>query len=472
MITENQAEIIATRRHERLQRKHDIFKLIHQSYQGGTDYINTNNLFQYTIEDNFKYSLRLKRASYNNHTQQLINMMHGFIHTTPVKREINSSYQYVLDSIFKGKPLQSLMDVVCINSFKNVCGVLVDSPANLAENLTRADRINNKINPYAVFYNYDKILDFELDDKGELNWITLDNSYTDKSDPLSPGQLKVVIRLWTKDYYADIQAVKVKDKVKYTASEEVLHKLGKVPFIFCNAKDSDNDNISDSMFEDIAIKSRKIFNVTSWMDEALVSSSFKLLFMPYENQEDVDAITKIFNPADGGMSDVPVIPFKATSQKPTFDGPGITDNVDNYIKAINLEAEGILNFFGLKSESKGSWESGVAKSIDFSKTEAILKATSQQMQQIEKQIIDLCSLYEGSNIDYKIEYSFSYEKSDLDKELTRLQSAFIIPSQTVQKKAYIESAKLIFNELTPEEIKQIEADTATEDTSPSAPNYI
>ena len=155
--------------------------------------------------------------------------------------------------------------------------------------------------------------------------------------------------------------------------------------LFGNCRDVDDDYICDSPFEDVAIKSRKIFNIASWCDETLAGSSFQVLFFPYETQTDVEQITTLFDPAQGGIADLPVIPFKSTTQRPGFDGPRL-DHIDKYITMMNFYTEEILAKFGFKRESKGSWESGVAKSIDFEKTESFLRTISLQLQDVERKI--------------------------------------------------------------------------------------
>lgn len=457
-MTEDKAKILFERRHQKLKDKADIWKLIHQSYKGGVDYINKDNLFQYTIEDNKRYTQRLKRADYTNHTQMLINMIAGFINVKKVKRDIDPKYSYIENDVYKGKTLQSLMDMVVVECLKSTCGLLIDSPSTI-DGLTEADRIANNLHPFVVFYNYTRIEDFDIDDNGELLWIKLNNSYIDKSDPYSSPVEKKIVRLWTRTYYQDIEEVKDENSnTTYIAYEEIPHSIGKVPFIFTNPRDIDDDFIADSIFEDIAIKSRKIFNMSSWLDESLAASSFKMMFVPYENADDLAAITQIFTGVGGsGLADSPAVFFKQGTQKPFFDGPAISDNIDNYIKSMALAAEDILNKFGLKSESKGSWESGVAKSIDFSKTEAILKSISKQLEETEKKIIYFCGLWEGKEIKAEIAYSYEYEKQDIEKELLRLQTAFIIPYDEVQKQAYKEMLSLIFPNADAKTIKALEA---------------
>jgi len=448
------AKLLATRQSEKIKSKLPIWQSIYNAYTGGTSFITKENLFQYRIEDNLRFTKRLDRADYTNHTQQLIDMLIGFVYANAPKREIDPKYLYINDSIFKGKSLQSLMTMVATNCLKSTVGILVDSPAVEVE--TEADRIEKNINPYVVYYSPSQICDFEIDDNGVLQWIILDNSYLDKTDPFKAPETKQIRRLWTNKIYQDVETIKDGDKVTYNLGEEILHGLEKIPFIFVNCRDNDSDLICDSPFEDIILKSRLVFNIASWASEVLASSSFQVLFFPYDTQADIETITTTFDPASGGIADLPVVPFKATTQRPTFEGPDI--DIEKHIKMINHLSEEILSKFGMKKDSKGSWESGVAKSIDFEKTEAFLKSLSLQLQECERKIVELCGMYEQNEIKANIDYSFTYEKADIDKQLNRLSMAFTIPSQNVQKKAYKEMVKLTFPEAEGDEIDALMED--------------
>lgn len=434
------AELIATRQSEKIKDKLPVWKVIYNAYTGGKAFITKDNLFQYRVEDNLRFQKRLERADYTNHTQMLIDMLIGFVYANPPKREIDEKYAYIKDSIYKGRSLQSLMNMVATNCLKSTVGILVDSPAVSVE--TEAERQENNLHPYVVYYAPEQICDFEVDDNGELLWIIFDNSYIDKTDPSIEAQKKNIRRLWTKTYYQDVEIVTKDGKDTYVLGEENLHELDKIPFAFVNCRDNDSDYICDSPFEDIVLKSRLIFNIASWASEVLASSSFQILLFPYETQADLDAITTTFDPQSGGIADLPVVPFKATTQRPSFEGPDI--DIDKFINMMNHLSEEILAKFGLKKESKGSWESGVAKSIDFEKTEAFLKSLSLQLQECERKIVEFCGMYEQAEIKHEIEYQFTYEKADIDKQLERLLNAFTIPSMDVQEKAYRETIKLTF----------------------------
>jgi hypothetical protein len=447
----DKAKLLATRKSDKIKNKLDVWNMIYDAYTGGKAFINKNNLFQYRVEDNLRFEKRLQRADYTNHTQQLIDMMVGFVYANTPKREIEDSCSYILDSIYKGKSLQSLMNMVATNCLKSTVGILVDSPETTPE--TEADRIANGLNPYVVYYTPSQICDFEVDDNGELLWIVLDNSYLDKTDPFEPEKTKNIKRLWTKVFYQDVEIIKADSKETYILGEEIPHMLEKIPFTFVNCRDNDSDLICDSPFEDVVLKSRLVFNIASWASEVLASSSFQILLFPYDTQSDLDAIATTFDPQSGGIADLPVVPFKSSTQRPSFEGPDI--DIDKFINMINHLSDEILSKFGMKKESKGSWESGVAKSIDFEKTEAFLKTLSLQLQECEKKIVEFCAMYEQKEIDATIEYHFTYEKADIDKQLNRLATAFTIPSADVREKAYKEMIKLTFPETDGKELDDL-----------------
>jgi len=450
------AKLLYERRSDKLKDKDNIWKLVYESYQGGPDYINGSNLFQYHIEDNLRYKLRLKRADYTNHTQQLIDMLRGFIYAKPVKRYIDETkYQYIHNDISKGKSMQSFISMIATNFLKSTVGILVDSP-QIPEGMSEAERRELNLNPYAVYYSPFHICDYEYDDRGELLWVILDNSYIDKTDPEKPAEKKNVKRLWTREYYRDIY--KENDgngNSVYRADDPTNHDLNVVPFIFANCRDTDDDYICDSPFEDIALKSRTVFNINSWCDETLAGSAFNVLFYPYETMADIDKISELFG--SGGIADISVYPFNGKFSAPVFGGPKL-EGIDKYISKMNHTTAEILGKFGIKQDPKGFWESGVAKEIDFEKTEAFLRDCSEQLQSIEERIVGLCGLWEGAKIDAEISYPFEYSREDIEKELSRLNEAFTIPSKKVQEKAYSEKIKLLFPGVDPGELEELVQD--------------
>lgn len=466
-MEDNIAKVLATRQHEEIKNKMNVWNLIYDAYKGGDSFITKDNLFQYRIEDNMRFNQRLKRADYTNHTATLIDMIVGFIYSNAVSRDIPEKYSYIKNNIYKGKSIQSFMNMVATSCLKSTVGILVDSPKFEID--TEAERIANDLNPYVVFYHPSKICDFEEDDKGNLEWIILDNSHLDKTDPKAIPEQKIIKRLWTKEYYQDIETVKSNgNKKEFVLHEEVSHDLGEIPFIFVNSRDIDGNNITDSPFEDIVLKSRTIFNINSWATEVLASSSFQLLLFPYENQNDLDNIAATFDPSSGGIGDLPVVPFKALSQRPSFEAPDI--DLNKFIEMVNHLSSEILSKFGMKPDEKGSWESGVAKSISYHKTEAILRSISIQLENAEKEIIRLCGLYEGTEIPGEIEYSLMYEKNDIEKELSRLERLFKIPSQNIKDKATREMIKLSFPTMEDEELDNLLLDTQETQEVPEVSN--
>ncbi|MCF1577746.1 hypothetical protein, partial [Escherichia coli] len=69
--------------------------------------------------------------------------------------------------------------------------------------------------------------------------------------------------------------------------EPRAHGVGYVPFHFVNWRDIEDDQISDSPMEDIAILSQQIYNVLSLLDEQLHTGTFSTLFFPVNKIGDI-----------------------------------------------------------------------------------------------------------------------------------------------------------------------------------------
>lgn len=322
--------------------------------------------------------------------------------------------------------------------------------------MSAAERKSKKINPYAVYYPYTNICDFEIGDDGEPLWVILDNSYTDKSNPLAEPRTVSIKRLWTRTFYRDAEKIRTeRNKEEWFLGPEINHGLGLVPFIFCNSRDVEGDKICDSPFEDTALKSRKIFNIASWCDETLANSSFQILFFPYKNDADIKNLTKMFKPDGSGMSDIPVIPFNGEINKEPYFGGAKLDNIDKYIALADHYTDEILAKYGMKTDSKGSWESGVAKSIDFDKTESYLRGVARQLEETEKKIAKICGAWENKTVELECKYPDNFEADDIDNELNRLAQALTIPSKKLQQKAHKAMITKIFPDIEQSELDEI-----------------
>lgn len=436
---ESELNIIAERQHPDIQRKLSMWRLINVSYIGGEEYLKSNNLFQYQRENTRSYAARRKRTVYYNYTQPIADMLSGFLFTQPPSRDYNGA-DYLIEKASKTSSLNAFMQKVSVQSHLYTCGVLVDSPRyNQDEYPTLQARKESGLNPYCILYRPWEIRDFDVDENNNLNWVILDNTRYDSTSPYDKREVKRIFTLWERDTVtefnigeADQKSSSVKTKV--TILNKYEHGLGKVPFKFVNWRDVDENNIAESPFEDVALISRAIFNVYSWVDESLAAGTFRTLFFPIQKKDDIpEGIQK------EGFGHLPVFPFPGGVGQPFFGGVDIS-NIDYYVQAIGEHLKHILNKFGMNPESDKLYvQSGRAKSVEFEKCEAILRHGAENMAKLEQSIFEFAGLWEQQEITGTSVYTQEYQQEDVGKETERLTAILALPYQRLKK----EVAKLI-----------------------------
>ncbi|WP_243397164.1 phage portal protein [Leptospira kmetyi] len=354
------------------------------------------------------------------------------------------------------------MQEVATKSLLCTCAILVDSPTFDPESIkTQADINEQGLRPYCVLYDLGQIRDYAIDEKGALLWVLLDNSYLDDEDPLSERKKIVEYRLWTKEYYQDFSRNK---DGKVIAGEQVPHSLNRVPLIFVSWSDNDKGPIGQTVFEDIAIIDRKIYNLLSVEDEVIYSGAFKIFIYPGILPEKLEK---------EGIGSLSFITYdKESSSAPSFIGPGIEDLTGLGIVVDRLSKK-ILQKVGLdKDQEKTGVQSGIAKSLEFREAKAFLHSGATRLEKAEVEIFELFALWQNSEVpkeQIKITYQKNFETIDLAETVKNLLSIFdSLSYSAVKKKIAKEILNKIFPDLSEKEKSELfsEIDSADDEALP------
>lgn len=430
------SDIIATRRHPKLAAKDAIYKLLSDSYKGGFQYIEGAHLTQHDREYTTAYQKRLKRSVFANYLQPIVDLLTGFIFKHSPERVYPESVSYLIERASKMKGLDTFMQAVCTLSLMHTVGILVDSPNfDPAIYATKADRQAANLNPYACIYTPMQIRDFACDDMMSIEWVLLDDSRTIKTDPMSKPEKMKIYRLWTKTYFQDFEIKEeATGKTVVIAKEEKPHPVGYVPFHFVNGRDIEDDYISDSPFEDVAILNRLDYSILSYLEEMLASGTFKTLFFPYMNKDEIpDEIKK------KGLADSPLVGFNGQmSQKPYFDGAGLQE-ITPYKEARQMIALEIFRKVGMDVDrDKRYVQSGTAMGKEFEKTEALLISEANALSEAEEFIFRTAAKWDGltlSESDVEIEYSKKFQGDDINDRLVKLYQLYNTGEPSVRQKS-------------------------------------
>ena len=463
-------KLIATRIHPRVTEKTEIWKLIADSYVGGLQYIGAGHLFKYPKEGRTEYAVRAKRSVFFNHIQPICDTLAGFIFSNDIDRKFPTELNYIESKASKQKDLNSYMHSVAIQSLQYTVGTLVESPSDAADFKTMADRREAGKNPYLTLYFPWQIRDFSFDDKGELLWIILDNTFLENKDPLKKAEKKEIFGLWERDTYKEIEKKKnEKDQDEYVQTNFIEHNLGKVPFVFHNFRDMNDDIIAESPVEDMALLDRAIYNFLSCFDEMIHAGTFKMLFVPVEKKDDIpqDVIAS-------GVQSLSIFPYNGKlPSSPKYDGVGLQD-VEPFIKAVEMYLKEIFSKVGLdKDQEKAYVQSGIAKKMEFKRCESLLRLGAKQLEQSEVQIFKILSLWEDlKDPQIEIKYQTKFTEEDIESTLTRLYESMALPIKAISDKAIKEIAKKTFAYMPEAELKEflasIEAELKAKDKASEA----
>jgi hypothetical protein len=390
-----------------------------------------------------------------NQLSPIVDLLSGLLFMNQPVREIPKEYDYILNNINGDKKINEFMRLVAADSFLFTCGILIDMPQFDAEAIkTRKDAKDNQIHPYATLYLPFRIRDFNINvTDGELDWVLLDNSYRDHSDPFTEGTDVVRYTLWTRTTYQHFE--KKGFQGTSVPGPVVNHNLNIVPFKFVSWRDCDGDFVSETVCEDIAMVSKLIYNSLSYLDEMLASGTFKMLAYPSRDG------TVPENLSSGGAGNLSIIPYEIdSSTPPSFIGAALTD-IDPFIKAITFYMAEVLKKIGLSTdETKEFVKSGAAKKIDFQKMRALLTSGALMMGKLESWIVETAAKWEGKpKPEVRIDYTSSFSDEDLQTEVTMLTELLVLPVKSLQKNATkLIVKKVMGNYLEAETLEEINKD--------------
>jgi hypothetical protein len=447
-------------RHPELKSKDENWKLIYNSYIGGVAFKNANYLIKYPKESTSSFDARKKRAVYFNQVSPIVDMLSGLLFLNQPTRNIPPDMKYLMEDISGDKKINEFMHIVSAHTFMFTCGVLVDSPNyNQDEILTEKDRLDKNIHPYATLYLPFRIRDFNINiNDGELDWVLLDNSYTDHTDPFSESVEIVRYTLWTRTGHRDFERQGKQGEIQASTEEEIPHNIGYVPFRFASWRDDNNDFVSETVCEDIAMISKLVYNNLSYMDEMLAAGTFKMLAYPSKTGEVPTSLIA------GGVGNLGILPYDMSSSTiPSFIGASLSD-VDPFIKAIEFYMSEILKKVGLGTdETKEFVKSGAAKKIDFQKMRALLLSGALMMSKLEEWIFVTAAKWEGKDkIELKIEYTSAFSDEDLQTEVTMLTELLVHPVKKLRIGVLnLLAKKLLANNLSQEVLNEIYKDVET-----------
>lgn len=417
------------------------------AYDNAGGFLNGDHLIQYVRESAEAFKRRKERAYFPNYAKDVAVTLSGHLFKKPAERNFQGIVHieaFAKSTNLKGDiTLQEFMKKAHLHSFAfGYCMVVVDKPVEAQDNLKEELEQGN---PYAYIVDPLDMLDWEIDDAGNFEWVKFKETYrTNPDQPLGEHEVKTRYRIWTKEDWA------LYSSDNDTPIEQGKHGLGRVPVVMIRHEESlKYEDIGTSTFSSIVKLVHRLYNAISEKDNILLGSTFPILTIPvleeFEQKADEnDTSSEKNQPALGVGS---LITYDPDSRHaPAFinhDGKPV-ENYDTLIDSLIKQSQQLarLEFTG------GTYASGVAMAFDFEKTNQALKSKAATLQDAELAILGLVDLWmDGAGIE-KVIIDYPEEFNIMDVEQT-LKNIFGTLELNISKRFNEEVKKKASRQLLP-----------------------
>lgn len=417
-----------------------------QSYEGGGEYLRYN-LFQHPKEQTKYYSRRLQRAIYPNHVRAVVDTYASQLYKQPIPRvvqndELSSFWADITNTgVSADEFYQSAFQEAQLYGF---LPVVVDrfDPAG-AVITTKAQERTAGRRPYVYPVLPQDLIDWRVDRRGELEWVTIREQRDSERAFNQPYQAsEEVVRTWTRQgwglYRVHTQEAegeaKETDEVRFTYEllEEGVHELDRVPMVVLYlGKRRGRQPVGESLIKDLAPMARRLTNLVSLIDEEIYQHVFNLMSVGEQTFQQLEKID---------FSVAGVIPVYAGEAEPKYLATDVSQ-----VQAIRAEitateqAIRFLSGLGRQNEASQSASSGIALAYQNVDKKALMNQMAQAMSDFEHQVDQLSMAWMGQKTD---EFPLPHYAVDLEPGEVEdaLKQALRFAGLTIGGEAAIENA--------------------------------
>lgn len=415
------------RRHPDYKDSLDHWSFLEETYFGGRDWFK-KHIFQYFKEGPDEYESRIKRAYRFNHTREIVDLVNKYLFRAEIARSKDAPEQL---QRFWGAATRAGLSADefarVISTKGSIFGrvwVVIDNAMKIEDGESvddlSAEQVAERARVYAYIVRPTDVLDYSLDDVGELNWILIQELYRDDENPFGEATgMKPRYRLWTRNDWLLIEATDSRRKV-YEISDQGKHNLGMVPVVPYDNMVMDNDDPAPALIADIAYLDRAAANYVSNLDAIIQDQTFSQLTLPAQSIMPGDDADKKMIEAGTKR----IFTYDASSGgKPEFISPD-PKQANLILGVVRQIISEIYSSVGLASENTKTYAqgmdngSGVAKSRDFERVNALLMSKADSLELVENRIARVVCAWFGEELPEGdvVQYSDTFDVRDLYDE--------------------------------------------------------
>ena len=487
-LSDSDLKLLVSRRQPAYVGMVDHWNFCQDTYKGGRQWF-VKNVHRYIKEGDVEYRDRVNRAYRFNHTREVVSLLTKYVFKEGVIRNSDDAPTCVknfwLHATLSGGDIDSLMKQAATqSSVTGGCWIITDTTAQDDKPLTVAEANKTKTNRvYAYIVKPQDMLDFSIDQTGELNWILFRVKHRDDTDPLkSSGRLANRYILWTKTDFLvvqeafDPQTIAAQNTIVTSNGPAILNSADNVKLQIVASGPNllnvipavrvphaeDNDIYSPhGLVDDIVYLDRANANYLSNLDAIIQDQTFSQLVMPAAAlntgiaDEDMSkkltemGTKRIFTYASDSAA-APKYISPDASQASVISG-AIQTNINEIYHSIGMSGERTKqdNAMGVDNSS------GVAKAYDFDRLNAMLRTKARRLEDVENALVELvCKWSSVSEIevadeqDLLVKYPETYDVRGIPDEFDIAQNLMLIEApDTVRRQQMVQMLPKLFARL-------------------------
>lgn len=441
--------------------KQKQLKFYLSAYKGGKDFIRLA-LNKYFREIDEQFKRRLESGYYLNYCKMVVDTVVKFIYSNidEINIDIPEKIAFIAEDCDRNYSniINFDSEVMRLGLIYGEIFVGVDVPFLEKQPKTLAEQKQYGVRPYLYLILPERIRDYSISETGEYNWVIIEETYIEDSNPEEERQVKNRYKIWFPDKWELWEAGK-NESDKDTLVSFGVHSFGRVPIVkFCPA-DIDRDGHGESSLRDIANINAEILNIASSINEEFFELLFPLYLLPKDSCETDANGNLVIN-----LSRNSAVVFQ--DQKPDILRPDVAtvDQKMAYIDMLRLE---ILRISGLSNISRKdqsfSQESGISKALDFVQTNEMLSRYAEKKAEHLRKVLNLVAYSYSVPMDnilvsYPRDFNIYTEKDELDRLQTLLSMDLSKTFNNTLKKRIVD--RVLGSSITEAEYSLIEKEIA------------